>query len=204
MTSLGLSAYNLLRSTSDMTKLGHGDSLAPKLLLSMPQLNDPNFKQTVVLLCEHGEEGAFGLVLNRQTDTAASSVVSLTPPVDLNSGLQLWIGGPVEPERGWILMGDEPADAEAVEVGDGLYLSTSPDLLRQLLANDPPDRTRLLTGYAGWGAGQLDAELLASAWLVADVQLDLIFDIQSTRMWETAIRRLGADPSMLQMGSGVH
>ena len=204
MTSLGLSACNLLRSTSDMTKLGHGDSLAPKLLLSMPQLNDPNFKQTVVLLCEHGEEGAFGLVLNRQTDTAASSVVSLTPPVDLNSGLQLWIGGPVEPERGWILMGDEPADAEAVEVYDGLYLSTSPDLLRQLLANDPPDRTRLLTGYAGWGAGQLDAELLASAWLVADVQLDLIFDIQSTRMWETAIRRLGAEPSMLQMGSGVH
>ena len=187
-----------------MTKLGHGDSLAPNLLLSMPQLNDPNFKQTVVLLCEHGEEGAFGLVLNRQTDTAASSVVRLTPPVDVDSGLQLWIGGPVEPERGWILMGDEPADAEAVAVCDGLYLSTSPDLLRRLLVGGPPDRTRLLTGYAGWGAGQLDAELSASAWLIADVQLDLIFDTQATRMWETAIRRLGAEPSMLQMGSGVH
>ncbi len=187
-----------------MTKSGNGNSLAPRLLLSMPQLNDPNFKQTVVLLCEHGEDGAFGLVLNRQTDTPASSVVRLTPPVEVDNGLQLWIGGPVEPERGWILMGDQRADVEAVQVCDGLYLSTSPDLLRQLLVNRPQGRTRLLTGYAGWGAGQLDAELSASAWLIADVQLDLIFETQATQMWETAIRRLGAEPSMLQMGRGVH
>ena len=186
------------------TTPGNGSSLAPRLLVSMPQLNDPNFKQTVVLLCEHGEEGAFGLVLNRQTDTPASSVVRLTPPVKEDNGLQLWIGGPVEPERGWILMGDPQADAEAVQVCDGLYLSTSTDLLRQLLVNRPQGRTRLLTGYAGWGAGQLDAELSASAWLIADVQLDLIFETQATQMWETAIRRLGAEPSMLQMGRGVN
>lgn len=187
-----------------MTKSLQSGSLAPTLLLSMPQLVDPHFKQTVVLLCEHGEEGAFGLVLNRQTETPASSVVRLTPPVDVDNGLQLWIGGPVEPERGWILMGDEPLDAESVEVCDGLYLSTSPDLLRRLLVDRPPDRARLLTGYAGWGAGQLDEELAASAWLVADVQLDLIFGTAPADMWETAIRRLGADPSTLQMGRGVH
>ena len=187
-----------------MTTQGQGHSLAPRLLLSMPQLNDRHFKQAVVLLCEHGEEGAFGLVLNRQTDTPASSVVQVTPPVDVDNGLQLWIGGPVEPERGWILMGDQHADAEAVRVCDGLYLSTSADLLRRVLVNRPQRRTRLLTGYAGWGAGQLDAELSASAWLIADVQLDLIFETQATQMWETAIRRLGAEPSMLQMGHGVH
>ena len=187
-----------------MTKRGNGNSLAPMLLLSMPQLNDPNFKQTVVLLCEHGEEGAFGLVLNRRTETPASTVVRLTPPVEVDNGLQLWIGGPVEPERGWILMGDQRADADAVEVCDGLYLSTSPDLLRQLLVDGPHGRTRVLTGYAGWGAGQLDAELSASAWLLADIQLDLIFETQATQMWETAIRRLGAEPSMLQMGRGVN
>ena len=179
-------------------------SLAPRLLLSMPQLSDPNFKQTVILLCEHGEQGAFGLVLNRQTDTPVSSVVRLTPPVDVDNGLCLWVGGPVEPERGWILLGQEPRDVESVEVSDGLYLSSSPALLRQLLKSQPPERIRLLTGYAGWGGGQLDAELSASAWLVASVQLDLIFDTPASEMWETAIRRLGADPSMLQMGSGVH
>ncbi|HIN11621.1 MAG TPA: YqgE/AlgH family protein, partial [Acidobacteria bacterium] len=80
----------------------------------------------------------------------------------------------------------------------------SADLLRRLLVNRSQGRTRLLTGYAGWGAGQLDAELAASAWLIADVQLDLIFETQATQMWETAIRRLGAEPSMLQMGHGVH
>ena len=179
-------------------------SLAPNLLLSMPQLNDPNFKHTVVLLCEHGAEGAFGLVLNRHTDTPAASVVRLNPPASGDSGLQLWIGGPVEPERGWILMGEEPHDAESVRVCEGVYLSTSPHLLRQLLEKPPPPRTRVLTGYAGWGAGQLDAELSASAWLTADVHLDLIFDTQPAAMWEKAIRRLGADPSMLQMGPGVH
>lgn len=183
---------------------GKEKSLAPRLLLSMPQLHDPNFRRTVVLLCEHGDEGAFGLVLNRKTDTPVSSVVRLTPPVEVDNGLQLWIGGPVEPERGWILMGHEPNDAESVEVCEGLYLSTSPNLLRRLLEDRPPDRTRLLTGYAGWAAGQLDAELSASAWLIADVQLDLIFDVQAAQMWETAIRRLGADPTMLQMSSGVH
>ena len=187
-----------------MTTLGNGKTLAPRLLLSMPQLVDPNFKQAVVLLCEYGEEGAFGLVLNRQTDTPASSVVRATPPVDVDNGLRLWIGGPVEPERGWILMGDQRADVEAMRVCDGLYLSTSADLLRKLLVNRSPSRTRLLTGYAGWDAGQLDAEISASAWLIADVQLDLIFETQATEMWETAIRRLGAEPSKLQMGQGVH
>lgn len=187
-----------------MSKVGTGTSLAPTLLLSMPQLDDPNFKQTVVLLCEHGADGAFGLVLNRQTETPASSVVRLTPPVDSDNGLQLWIGGPVEPERGWILMGQEPDEAESVEVCDGLYLSTSPDLLRRVLSDQPPSRTRLLTGYAGWGAGQLDEELSSSSWLIAEVELDLIFETQSTQMWETAIRRLGAEPSMLQMGRGIH
>ena len=180
-------------------------SLAPSLLVSMPQLGDPNFHQSVILLCEHGEEGAFGLVLNRRTETPASEVVRLRPPVAVNSGLELWIGGPVEPERGWILMGAQPDDVEAVQVCDGIYLSTSPSLLRQLLEHPPPPRTRLLTGYAGWAAGQLAAELAASAWLTATVDLDIIFDTLSTDMWETAIRRLGADPLLLQMGSGqVH
>ena len=186
-----------------MMRTGDGATLAPTLLLSMPQLRDPNFQQTVVLLCEHTDDSAFGLVLNRQTDTPASSAVQLSPPVDEDNGLQLWIGGPVEPERGWILTGEEPPEADSVQVCDGLYLSTSPDLLRRVLVGSPPGRTRLLTGYAGWGAGQLDDEL-SSSWLLADVQIDLIFDTKPSQMWETAIRRLGAEPSMLQMGRGVH
>ena len=179
-------------------------SLAPTLLLSMPQLNDPNFHRTVVLLCEHAAEGALGLVLNRPTDTPATSVVRLEPPPAHDSGLPVWIGGPVEPQRGWILLGNEPERFESVRVCDGIYLSSSADLLRTLLEAAPPQRSRLLTGYAGWAPGQLDDEIEASAWLTADVEVDLVFDTPAPEMWEMAIRRLGADPSALQMGGGVH
>jgi putative transcriptional regulator len=179
-------------------------SLAPTLLVSMPQLNDENFKRTVVLLCEHTQHGAFGLVLNRPTDTPAASMVQLDAPLARDSGIHLWTGGPVEPNRGWILMTENTDQGECVRISDGLYLSTSSTVLRRLLEADDPGRARLLTGYAGWGPGQLDAELAASAWLIAPIEIDLIFDVHAPRMWETAIRRLGADPATLQMSRGVH
>jgi putative transcriptional regulator len=91
-----------------------------------------------------------------------------------------------------------------VQVCDGLYISGSAVLLRRLLDGEPPPRTRLLMGYAGWGPGQLDEELRASAWLISEVEADLIFDVDAGKMWETAIRRLGADPAALHMSPGVH
>jgi putative transcriptional regulator len=180
------------------------DTFRPTLLLSMPQLQDPNFARTVVLLCDFASEGAFGRVLNRPTDVPASTMVKLDPPIVRGNELPLCIGGPVEPERGWILIGAAPEDAEYREVRDGLYLSTSPTLLRRVLSEVPPPRARVLAGYAGWAPGQLDVELAESAWLMGDVDLDLIFDVDSGSMWETAIRRLGADPSALQTSRGVH
>ena len=170
-----------------------GVTLAPALLLSMPQLLDPNFNRTVVLLCKHSEDGAFGLVVNRPLVTAARD-------------LDVWVGGPVEPERSWILVGHEGAEREGqgIKVSDGLYLSTSPDLLHRLLGPAPPTRTRLIVGHARWAPGQLEDELEASAWLISDVDADLIFGTPADRMWEVAIRRLGADPATLQMSRGVH
>jgi putative transcriptional regulator len=181
-------------------------SLAPSLLLSMPQLTDPNFNRTVVLLCKHSDEGAFGLVVNRPLVTTGRVVVNLDPPVSPEHDLQVWVGGPVEPQRSWILVGDDPDQDEAsgVRIADALYLSTSPELLRKLLDPAPPPRARLVVGYSGWGPGQLEAELQASAWLISDVDRDLIFDTPADRMWEKAIRRLGADPAALQTSRGVH
>ena len=202
-------------------------SLAPAFLLSMPQLMDPNFNRTVVLLCKHSDEGAFGLVVNRPLVTSGRVVVNLEPAPASGVGaaslraaqrerkeetvwtereLQVWIGGPVEPQRSWMLVGDEDQDQDArgMRIADNLYLSTSPDLLRRLLEPDPPSRTRLVVGYSGWGPGQLEAELHQSAWLLSDVDRDLIFNTPPDRMWEAAIRRLGADPATLQMSRGVH
>lgn len=180
-----------------------GYSLAPTLLVSMPQMADPNFARTVVLLCEHGPDGAFGLVLNRPTDTQAAEAVHLSPPPERNSGVALWVGGPVEPQRGWILLAAAPEEADVVEVASGLYLTTSPSVLRRLIEMGDL-RARVLTGYAGWAPGQLDEELAASAWLTAQVDLDLVFDTPASEMWEATIRRLGADPALLQQGHGVH
>ena len=181
-------------------------SLAPSLLLSMPQLTDPNFTRTVVLLCKHSEEqGAFGLVVNRPLVATGRVVVNLDPPVSTDRELEVWVGGPVEQYRSWILVAGPEGEQEiTVPVADGLYLSTSPDLLRRLLEPDPPAHARLVVGYSGWGPGQLEAELQASSWLLSDVDRDLIFTTPPEEMWERAIRRLGADPALLQMSHGVH
>jgi putative transcriptional regulator len=182
-------------------------SLAPCFLLSMPQLVDPNFNRTVVLLCKHNEDGALGLVVNRPLVTTGRVTVNLDPPVSTDRELQVWVGGPVEPHRSWVLVGDEPDEEEdlrGMRIADNLYLSTSPDLLRRLLEPSPPVLVRLFVGYSGWGPGQLEAELEASAWLMSEVDRDLIFDTPPDKLWETAIRRLGADPAMLTMSRGVH
>lgn len=181
-------------------------SLAPVFLLSMPQLTDSNFNRTVVLLCQHDDGGAFGLVVNRPMVTTGRVMVNLDPPVTIDRQLEVWIGGPVEPQRSWILVGDALAgDATTgLRLSDRLYLTTSPELLRRLLEPQPPARARLVVGYAGWGPGQLEAELRASAWLLSEVDDRLIFDTPAPEMWETGIRRLGADPAALQMSRGVH
>jgi putative transcriptional regulator len=176
----------------------------PTLLVSMPQLQDPNFARSVVLLCDFIPAGAFGLVLNRPTDMPASTMVKLEPAVVGGNTLPLCIGGPVEPERGWILLADPPEESDYRTICEGVYLSTSPALLRRVLSISPAPRARVLAGYAGWGPGQLDAELAESAWLIGQVDIDLIFDVELDAMWETAIRRLGADPASLQMSHGVH
>ena len=121
-------------------------SLAPAFLLSMPQLVDPNFNRTVVLLCRHSEkDGAFGVVVNRPLMTTGRVTVNLDPPASTDRELQLWVGGPVEPQRSWILVGQGEDIGETQHgnrIADGLYLSTSPDLLHRLLGHDRPAQIR--------------------------------------------------------------
>ena len=182
----------------------------------MPQTIDPNFARTVVLLCWYNGSGAFGLIVNRPLVTSGTVVVEVRSEASegvrntretSDRELELWVGGPVEPQRSWILVGDgKNADDErrGNRIADGLYLSTSPDLLHRVLGRSPPPRTRLIVGCSGWGAGQLEAELQASAWLISDIDHELIFCTPANQMWEAAIRRLGADPAALQVSRGVH
>jgi putative transcriptional regulator len=178
---------------------------APVLLLSMPQMADPNFARTVVLLCDYTEDGAFGLVVNRPMSDPAWTVVKTEPPVDVDRDLRLFIGGPVDQQRTWVLMSDaQGPEDEQREISPGVLLSVSHELTLRLLQAPPSNQTRVIVGYSGWGPGQLDRELAASAWLMTDVDPLLIFGVPPEQMWETAIRRLGTDPSALQASSGVH
>ena len=191
-------------------------ALAPCFLLSMPQLLDPNFSKSVILLCDHSAEGAFGLIVNHPSEYLAAEAVQLQPELEAPNDMPLLIGGPVEPQRGWILTSRAPDvpgfESEqrldgilSKEIGAGLHLSASPLLLRRVIQAHPiPRRTVVLAGYAGWGPGQLDEELAQSAWLIAPVELDLVFEIPSAVCWEMAMKRLGVDPHFLQPGSGVH
>ena len=170
----------------------------------MPQMVDPNFSRSVILLAEYGANGAFGLILNRQMAEPAMEVVRAEPPLPIRPDVHLFVGGPVEPTRAWVLLADKNLDGDAMEVSDGVYLSASPELIRHTLSSAPDPAVRIVVGYAGWAAGQLDVELAESSWLMAPVQPDLIFATPLASMWETAIRRLGAEPSALQGSSGVH
>src|SRR3954464_9278205 len=145
------------------------------LLLSMPQMQDPNFARTVVLLCEYSPEGAFGLVINRPTEMPASTMVRLEPPIVDGNAMPLFIGGPVEPDRGWILLPEAPPASAFKLIGGGLYLSPSVVLLRDVLETQPEPRARVLAGYAGWGPGQLDEELAQSARLLPHLYLYILF-----------------------------
>lgn len=178
--------------------------LAPALLIAMPQLADPNFRRTVILLCEHSDDGAWGLILNRPTGKTAASVVEFTPPLANDSGLEIWTGGPVEPQRGALLLPEEPLGEDAFEVSPGIFVSSSADFLRRLIEGPPVDKARLIMGYAGWGPQQLDRELTESSWLISDVPREIVFDSNPAEMWEAAIRRLGVDPSALHASTGIH
>jgi putative transcriptional regulator len=166
---------------------------------------DPNFARTVVLLCDYTEEGAFGLVVNRQMSEPAWTLVKTDPPVDVDKELRLWIGGPVDPQRTWVLTADaQGPDEDQREIAPGVLLSVSHELTLQLLQAPPSSRARIIVGYSGWGPGQLDKEIAASGWLTLEVDPHLIFGVPADQMWETAIRRLGTDPAALQSSSGVH
>jgi putative transcriptional regulator len=182
------------------------DPLAPALLVAMPQLVDPNFRRTVVLLLHHDAEFTFGLVLNRPSEIAAENLcASLGIEWRGAPAARVGWGGPVQPHTGWVLLGDgRVAGLEDVtEVADDLCFAGSLETLKRVAAS-PPARTRLFLGYAGWGAGQLEAELTQGAWIVAPLATRFVFEVATESVWDHVLRDLGIDPATLVATPGVH
>jgi putative transcriptional regulator len=185
--------------------------LAPGFLVAAPTLPDPNFAGSLVLMAEHHGEGALGFVVNRP---ASIEVADVLGEVDADllraarkagrAGGPVLVGGPVNPERLWILHRPHPSLVEegAVTVGNGLALGGSRELLESVVRGQEAGPFLLLLGYAGWGPQQVEHEVAAGAWLPMDLQDDLVFDVPLADRWETAVRRLGLEPGGFLVGGG--
>ncbi len=174
----------------------------------MPQLQDPNFHRTVMLMIQHDETSSFGLVLNRPSELKLTDLFeSLDARWSGDAEATVSWGGPVELNTGWMLFGDalviEPDHEEVTELLGGVQFACSLEVFRQV-ALQPPDHLRFFLGYAGWGPGQLEFEIAQGAWLSADATPEVVFDVDAERMWDHVVRGLGIDPSTLVSMSGVH
>jgi putative transcriptional regulator len=189
--------------------------IAPGLLVASPDLRDPNFVRSVVLMVQHDESSSFGLVVNRPTGLrVADAQTSLHVDWPESSDAQLFRGGPVPPAQGdplgFVLhypstaaLGLQPNPGDGSLGGIVLYtVPTDAESLARLEI-EPSNRVRFVVGYAQWGPGQLEMELLQGAWLVADASPRIIFETPVEGIWEAAVRSIGINPDSLLPGSLV-
>ncbi len=176
----------------------------PMLQIAVPQLGDPNFFHSVILMLQHNTEGALGLVLNNPLDMKLGEFAreQRWPCQEAQARLAVYCGGPVEPERGWILHRDSSL-AERQELLPNLYVSGGRDTLFALLNSGNTD-FRFLLGYAGWGAGQLEKEMKAGSWITAKAESKYVLDTDAASTWNLVLSDMGVDPSNLAIGTGFH
>lgn len=192
-------AAALLSSIPEATSESEGVSLRNQFLIAMPSMEDENFSHTVSLLCEHNDEGAIALVINRPTELKLADMMEqmkLDHDALSDEDIVYW-GGPVQPERGFVIHRQPGGWESCMEVDDGLYITTSRDILRAIGKGAGPKDYFVVLGYAGWGAGQLESEILHNAWLNADVDRQILFRTPARDRWQAATRLLGIDPSQL-------
>ena len=177
--------------------------IAPGFLVAAPQLKDPNFESTVILMLEHDdEEGSLGLVINRpaavKLDMVLGEMQIATPvPINLSEHPPLLYGGPVSPERGWLLHTPDWTGSETRAVDEGLSVTASRDILDAIASGVGPEKYRFCLGYSGWGPHQLVSEIKTGAWINVPFFVDLVFDVDLDDIWAEALARLGIDPAQL-------
>lgn len=183
------------------------DTLQGKLLVAMPGIGDPRFERTVIMMCTHDAEHAMGVVINRPKDEVTLSDVlehlGLASDDDDMSARLVLDGGPVRPDRGYVLHSSDFAAGEATQdVTDDIRLTATREVLESVVKDHAPTHFVLALGCAGWGAGQLEDELKHNAWLVVDADRAIIFGDAHEDKWSAAIRSLGFDPSQLTSEAG--
>ncbi|WP_417661536.1 YqgE/AlgH family protein [Pseudomonas sp.] len=179
--------------------------LKHQLLIAMPHMDDEHFAQTVTYIVEHNDQGAMGLVINRPSGLNLADVLEQLseesePPVTCES-LPIFSGGPVQTDRGFVLHPAGDHYQATLELGE-LGLTTSQDVLFAIAAGTGPDKYLITLGYAGWDAGQLEAEIAENAWLTCPATHDILFDLPYDQRLNAAASQLGINLSLLTSQAG--
>ncbi|MBI3545408.1 MAG: YqgE/AlgH family protein [Gammaproteobacteria bacterium] len=180
-------------------------SLTNHFLIAMPSLADPNFARSVTLICEHSHEGAMGIVINRRTDLHLRDVLQqlgIDAEKSFNTESAVYLGGPVQNNRGFVL--HEPIGAwdSTLLVTETLAVSTSRDILEAIAQNRGPKKFLVALGYAGWGAGQLEREITQNSWLSGPASHEILFDVAVEQRWKAAAQLVGVDLATLSAEAG--
>ncbi len=177
-----------------------------KLLVAMPGMGDPRFEKSVILICAHSADGAMGLIVNRPARdlTFGNLLDQLSiPRAPAGRDIRVHSGGPVERGRGFVLHSPDYTGGPAtMRIAHGYGMTATLDILEALARGEGPARALLALGYSGWGPGQLEAEIRANGWLIADAPADLVFSPDDAGKWVGALRGMGIDPLMLSAAAG--
>jgi putative transcriptional regulator len=181
------------------------NSLVNQLLIAMPGMLDPNFNSTVTLVCEHNEEGALGIIINRPLTLRLAGLfeqLDLDDPDPGASDDPVLMGGPVGQERGFVLHDSTHSYEHSLAVSSEINLTLSRDVIDAMASGAGPERSLVALGYAGWEPGQLEDEMLANSWLNVPATTDIVFEMPFDERWSAAARTLGIDISQMSPDAG--
>lgn len=195
-----------IKPQSSDTPSVEADRFAGRLLVAMPNMGDPRFEKSVVFMCAHDETGAMGLIVNKVVPDLTLSTLLEELTIGHKGGLAdttpVFVGGPVETARGFLLHSAEFADRDSIRVKGDYAVTGTIDALRNAMGENGPRERLFALGYAGWGAGQLEDEIRNNAWLVCEATHDLVFGTDQDTKWARAMSGLGIDPALFTGASG--
>jgi len=180
-------------------------NLTGQLLISMPTQEDERFEKSVIYMCAHSKDGAMGIIINKKIDYDLYPDLLQQLGIDnplIGKKLYIRYGGPVESGRGFVLHSDEFIRKETLTIDKGIALTSTSEFFDDLSKGNGPKNSILALGYAGWGPGQIESELISNSWMTLRTDSNFIFDESVSNKWNDAYDLLGVDPNKLSQFSG--
>ena len=176
-----------------------------QFIIAMPGLTEPDFSHTVTYLCQHNEEGALGIIINRPADMTLGEIfkqmdICVTSPIA--SEIIVFAGGPVQQDRGFVLHTNHGNWDVSMKVSDTISLTTSRDIIEAIATDTGPDKYLVAMGYAGWGGGQIEQEILHNSWLNTPYSQSILFESPVSQRWQQAAKEIGIDINLLTAQAG--